>query len=426
MSTNVNNQQQAMDRLDLAKSSYYARRYDESLGHIRRALELDPDNLNARVLQARVYLKQNRPNLAMSALDVHDQTAPDMRHTPEVSMLRAEALAGSGFDRIARGQLEQLASQLPDDVRPYRMLSGLYVKLNRFNDAINSLRDVVRLTPSDQASSRLLAELLAQRDPQEGLDLLLAGRSDTREPGVLLRAARQCRGLDRLRDADELYVSLLDIRPDDADVWLEAGQLADEMGEDATAIGRLKTAISLGGDTDAALAALARVHIHAGRFQEAALCWHKAVRLSPQNSDAWAGLFISARSCGRSRLAERALEELGRYTGSRQRRKMLAEHWQHAAAALGFEAGLDVEPGDHPGQTTLQTMLKAATHTLNATADDYPQRADVHYHLAVCHHLLEDPTAAIIQTDEALAINPNYAAANRLADQIQQRLPHAA
>ncbi len=422
----LDQQQQAMDRLDLARSAYDAKHYDKALGHIRRAVELDPNNVNARVLQARVYLKQNRPNLAMSALNAHDRAAPEMADVPEVSMLRAEALAGSGFDRIAKGQLQKLAAQLPDDVRPYRMLSGLYLKLNQFNDAIGSLRDVVRLSPSDQASTRLLSELLQERDPQEGLDLLLAGRADTQEPGVLLRAARQCRELDRLRDADELYETLLKIRPDDVGVLVESGGLADEMGEDVTAIRRLEKALAMPGDHTAdTLIALGRVHTHAGRFEMAAMSYWKAGRLSPHEGLAWAGLAVSARACGRGRLAERVLGVLNRCTASRQRQQYLASCWQHAAAALAIENGLSDEPPDHPGQTTFQTLLKQAAHTLADVSYDYPQRADAHYHLAVCHHFLDDPTEANVHNDLALAINPRYQAALRLAEQIEDHLEYA-
>ncbi len=416
-------QQQAMDRLDLAKSAYDAKHYNQSLGQIRRAIELDPDCVNARVLQARVYLRQNRPNLAMSALNAHDKVVPGMAETPEVSMLRAEALAGSGFDRVAKGQLQKLAAQLPDDVRPYRMLSGLYLKLNQFNDAIGSLRDVVRLSPSDQASTRLLSDLIQHRDPQAGLDLLLAGSKDAKEPGVLLRAARQCWKLGRLRDADELYESILKIRPDEMGVLLESGRLADEMGEDVLAVRRLERAVSISGDHVAeALGALAVVHSHAGRFRLAALsCW-KAARLREHDGFAWAGLAVNAKACGRAGLAERALVVLNRCTGSRQRQKQLATWWQHVAASLAVESGLEAVPTDHAGQTVFQSLLKQATHTLEGVAGDYRQRADAHYHLAVCHHLLDDPTEANIHNDQALAINPRYEAANRLAEQIEDHL----
>jgi tetratricopeptide (TPR) repeat protein len=423
----IEKQQQAMDQLDLAKVSYDAKDYNQALGHIRRAVGLDPNNVNARVLQARVYLRQNRPNLAMSALNAHDQAAPDMADVPEVSMLRAEALAGSGFDRIARGQLQTLAAQLPDDVRPYRMLSGLYLKLNQFNEAIGSLRDVVRLSPSDQASTRLLSDLLAKRDPQAGIDLLLAGQADTQEPGVLLRAARQCQKLDRLRDADELYESLLKIRPNDVGVLLECGRLADEMGEDVTAVRRLEKAVSIPGDhITETLIALSITHTHAGRFQLAAMsCW-KAARLSPHDAAAWAGLVVNAQACGRAGLADRASAVLNRYTGSRQRQKQLATFWQHAAAPMAIDIGLDNAPPDHAGQSVFQTLLKQATHTLADVTQDYPQRADAHYHLAVCYHFLDDPTEANIHNDQALAINPGYEAAKRLADQIEEHLEFAA
>jgi tetratricopeptide (TPR) repeat protein len=423
MSVDIHHQQQAMDRLDLAKSAYDAKQYDRALSHIRRAVELDPQNVNARVLQARIYLKQNRPNLAMSVLKVQEKIAPDMTNAPEVAMLRAEALSASGFDRIARGQLRQLAEQLPDDVRPYRMLSGLHIKLNEFSEAIGALRDVVRLSPSDRASGRLLSELLQKKDPQQSLDLLLAGRADAQEPGVLLRAARQCRELDRLRDADELYVSLMKLRPDDAGVLLEAGELADEMGEDKLAVERLERAMSLSEENHGEVfAALAHVHCHAGRFEQAALCSWKAARLMKHDATPWAGLAVYAQACGRSRLADRALAVLNRYTGSRQRQKQLAECWQHAAAPLAIARGLEESPADHPGQSTLTTLLKQASHMLDGVTRDFPQRADAHYHMAVCQHLLNDPTQANIHNDQALAINPTYAAALRLAEQIEERL----
>ncbi len=423
MTIDIHHQQQAMDRLDLANSAYHGKQYDRALGHIRRAVELDPQNVNARVLQARIYLKQNRPNLAMSVLKTQEELVPDMTDTPEVAMLRVEALSASGFDRIARGQLRKLAEQLPDDVRPYRMLSGLHMKLKEFNEAIGALRDVVRLSPSDHASGRLLSELLQERDPQEGLDLLLEGRADEQEPGLLLRAARQCRGLDRLRDADELYRAILRHRPYDAGVLLEAGRLADEMGEDESAVQRLENATELDGDhRGEAYEALGRTHSHAGRFDRAAMCAWKAARTSPRSSSAWAALAVYAMACGRTRLAERARVVLNRYTGSRQRQQMLAESWQDAAGPLAIEEGLQESPPDHPGQSAMQKLLKQAVHTLDDVARDYPQRADTQHHLAVCHHLLDDPTEANIHNDQALTVNPKYAAALRLAEQIEDRL----
>ena len=422
----IHHQQQAMDRLDLAKSAYDAKQYDRALGHIRRAVELDPQNAGARVLQARVYLKQNKPNLAMSALRAHEKLAPQRMDTPEVAMLRAEALSASGFDRIAQKQLRKLAENLPDDVRPYRMLSGLHVKLKEFNEAIGSLQDVVRLTPSDHAAERMLSELLQERDPQEGIERLLDNKptaENPNHPGVMLRAARQCVELDRLRDAMELYQTILQHRPTDTVVLMETGRLADELGENEQAVEYLIRAIDQADEhLGEAYEALARVHSHAGRFAQAAWYAWKAIRHSKQAVSAWACLAVFATASNRVRLAERATDYLQRYTGSRQRQKMLARCWQDVAGPLAIEEGLSELPPEHPGQSTLQTLLKRSGCTLRDTAEDYPQRADVQYHLAVCHHLLDDPAKANYHNDQALAINPRYEAALRLAEQIEEKL----
>ncbi len=423
MSVDVHSQQQAMDRLDLAKSAYEAGQFDRALSHIRRAVEMDPDNVNARLLQARIYLKQNKPNLAMSALRLHEKLCPQAVDSPEVAMLRAEALSASGFDRIAREQLRRLAEQLPDDVRPYRMLSGIHLKLNEVSEAINSLQQLVRLSPSDRAATRLLSELMQKRDPEQSIELLLAGPMHQQEPGVLLRAARQCRELDRLRDAEELYASLLQLRPDDPGVLIEAGTLADLLGNDELAVKRLEHAIAIKGDHQgAAYLALANAHAHVARFASAVWCCWKAAKRLRHDARPWAGLAVYAKILGRTHLAARALEQVNRYTGSRQRQKMLAEFWQHAAASHAIEQALDGLPDDPPNQTTLQKLLKQAARTLDAVTSDYPQRADAHYHMAVCQHLLGDPTKANIYNDQALAINPNYAAAQALAEQIEEQI----
>jgi len=104
----------------------------------------------------------------------------------------------------------------------------------------------------------------------------------------------------------------------------------------------------------------------------------------------------------------------------------LASCWQDAAAALAFEDGLAEAPPEHPGQSTFQTLLKQAALTLDGVVRDFPQRADAHYHLAVCHHFLNDPTGANLHNDQALAINPRYEAALRLAEQIEDHLAYAA
>src|SRR5690606_4053571 len=109
-------------------------------------------------------------------------------------------------------------------------------------------------------------------------------------------AARQ-RG--DLATAEALYAKLLARRPDDPGLWLDAGLLADEMGEAEAAIARLRHAATMNGATRAAAwGALAVALMHAGRTVEAGGAWWRAVRRDAHDTRAWVGLMLCAHVAG--------------------------------------------------------------------------------------------------------------------------------
>jgi tetratricopeptide (TPR) repeat protein len=420
----------ARRQLDHARAALAAGLADLAATHIQDSLRRCPDLAAARIAQADLFLLRDQPRRALAALDCLDLYDAQQRAAPQAQFLRAQALVRAGYDQQATALLHRLAEQYPDDVRPYRLHAGLALKLGQVETAIVHLRRVLELEPSDGASRRLLTELLAGRDPQGAIDALRAAPADGDDPrATRLTLARLCRQAGRDADAQDLYAELLRDDQTDAALGLEAGILADDHGADRLAVRRLQAAVQAStrrrGPGAPELAALARAHQHAGRAPAAARCWFRAARLgaaagaapAAANLEAQAGLLICALEAGRDRLVQRVQKDLTTHSSPQERRHHLARHWCHTA--LGRVIRLIRNPAQAaPQGSPLARLLQRSIPTLQAHARDFPQRADTHYHLALCLDAAGNPGAARPEAATAVSLNPRYTAAQRLASRI--------
>ncbi len=413
---NLFKQEQAGRELDLAEAALNGYLLDDACRHVQKAIELDPDNPSARLLQARIQLQLNNPKTAMSTLDTLDYQYPEMRNSPLLAILRLEALIKSGHHEIAVVVANKLAAEFGDDVRIQRLLAGLFLKLQFNEKAIESLQRVIDLQPSDDSSRRLLAECLRDSDPQTAADLLLSDVSRRHHPAARLRASRLLRQCERMRDAEDQIMQLLRQYPRDPLLLIEAGQLADEMGEDELAISRLERALQIDGEhIPTAMASLATTHMHAGRFTTAGTVWWRLTRRVPEDIEAWAGLLVCCHTTGKHRLLGKVEKKLAAFSSCHERQLLLSRLWHHSAAAVAMQqAGRPVKNQVTP-PSPLRKLLKSAGKVLNKVATEFENRADVRYHQAVCSESLNDIDDATRSVAAALAINPNYAAAQRLS-----------
>jgi tetratricopeptide (TPR) repeat protein len=247
-----------------------------------------------------------------------------------------------------------------------------------------------------------------------------------RNPGdtaVRRALAQLLQRVDRLCEAQEHYDRLVTGNPtQDATVWLEAGTLADAIGDDARAIKRLECAVTLAdGNESEALEALALAHMHGGRLEVAGRCWWRLTRVGAPAIRAWAGLLVCALARGRSTLATKAERAVSRHASPAQRCAELAKLWPAAAAAtviarhIGSAASAPARP-----LGLLDSLLSKAAETLDRHATGFPLRADSHYHLARCRQGLGQQQAAEQAVKAALAINPGYIAAAKLDGDLKQ------
>ncbi len=398
---NLIKREQAIAELDHAALFLDARLLDAAGQRIDAALRRDPDLAQAWEAKARLQLMRGDGAGALTALDRHDLIAPQRRDAPGPAMLRAAALAACGMIAMATTRMEQLAAAFPGDAQFQRSLAGLHLGAQQNHEATAPLRAAARLSPGDHIVVRAMAQHVHD---EEAIDVLM----NRKDPVSRLRAARRCRAIERLADARALYDALLEEHRDDAGLWREAGEAMMQMGELSAAIARLRRSVALGGPgARGAWSALGEAHLRKGRIAEAGACWRRATRQALHAAEAWAGLVVCAQLTGRTRLQKRAEAWLSTHASRAERRKLLAKHWQAAAAAAATRPDAAHSP--------LQALLTESAAKLQHAAEQQPGRADAHYHLGVCREAMGESEQAQAAADTALSINRQYAAARRLS-----------
>jgi tetratricopeptide (TPR) repeat protein len=405
MTRRLDQQLQARQSLDRASHALGANMTE-------RVLLNNPGDLTARVIEARAKLAMCRPDEALDSLEAAFAYSQYDGPRADADMLRAEALLQCDYDDLAATQIDHLRRRFPDDVRCHRLAAELAIKQQRHGDAIAALKQIVRLEPSNTAARGLLARYIADDDPNAAFDWL---EHNAHDAARRLELARLCRRVDRLADAEAHYAALLETHVDDAHLWREAAQVAMLIGHDAAAVNRLNHAVAVSDAGDnTALHALATAHMQAGRFAPAARCWWRATRRDDMDVRAWAGLMICCHCRDRVKPARRAATKLEKHSSKSERRRILAELWQHAAGGRVIAQTVGASEG-HEHHAAFNRLLHRAAKVLGDQLEEHSRRADTHYHRAVCLAALGLKEDADAHLTEALAINPDYEAARKLA-----------
>lgn len=420
--------------LDKAIASLATGMVGDAADAIHQALAQSPESDQARLLEARIELARNDPAQALAALDAHDLHHPDHRDKPELDLLRAEALCRAGHWQMAQRLLGKLATSFPDDVRFHRLLAEVYLSEAQPDNAQIHLREILRLVPSDDVSRRLLIDLLAQTSPQESASLLqnmlkpnTADQANARSTDtlVLLRMARLYHQTSRDRDAEEIYRQLLVTEAGDAQLWLEAGQLAEAMGATSLALERLTQAERLAGRLPGSLScclahevlgAKAMSLMRSGKLAQAGQLWWRLFRSGENQVEAAGGLLVCALALGRGRIVRMAHRQLAIHASRLERRKMVMRLWTQAAGGkvVAQSLNMTLRVTDQAHQSLLGPLLEQSVKKLVKHAADAPDRADTQFHLAVCQLATGDATAATGSAMRALDLNPRYIAAAQL------------
>jgi len=414
---NLNHTDQAVKCVDQAEFCLEAGMVEQASLHVNEALRLNPDHPHARLLHARVSLHLGQPSHAVRALSADHHLQSELMSSPERLYVQAKALARGDKPELALRSALQLAREYPDDPRGHRLLAGVQAELNDMDAASESMREVLRLTPTDRPARRMLAEWLQQNQPEEAIQLLIEDYRVSHSSEILLRLMRLYRSVGRLRDAEEAAQVLLTREAHEPGLWHETGVLALELGSLSLAQQRLEQSLTLADSLEVALQ-LAQVHLRAGRFAQGAWILFKRVRQGHTTPQAVCGLIVATLACGRLSLTRHLIRRYAHSISRSERRAHCAAWWVIAANGRSLRLALGDSPDTQEPINASNGLMYHAATVLRKQVEHHPQRADAHYHFAVTASATGDRAAAIQSLKHALQINPRYTTAKRLLARI--------
>jgi|GEM_PF-6621032 len=302
------------------------------------------------------------------------------------------------------------------------------------SSALGSLHTSSELSNGSQANPPAKSKTVSMA--QASIDELVT-RLQTPEAhdGDRLKAARLCRQIDRLRDADDYFAELLEHHPNMPWLWLEAGQLSDKLGEAEQAAARYRQAAEdrgpIGQD---ALHALGLACLHADDVAQAGRAFFRLTRRNPGRPEGWAGMIVCATLARRPKLLVKARMSLAERFDADERTTSLCRVWLYAASVDATE---EVNHLLKPFQTEAKAegstsnlaagatpreykqLVDWSTKVLKNEINQHPERADTHYHLAMCQNYLDQKPQSLQSAQVAVSINPRYQKALTLVNGLQ-------
>src|SRR5574341_352198 len=141
--------------------------YDKGLAELKKALQLDPKNVNLHLSLAKAYaLKKDLPAIEKTLKDAL-AIAPE---SVEVRVALGDFHTLSGRQSEAEAEFKRAVELAPDDTAVYLKLGGYYRLVGRWSDARKVYEQLAARKPQDVQAQLILGEyLIYTRQPEPAL-----------------------------------------------------------------------------------------------------------------------------------------------------------------------------------------------------------------------------------------------------------------
>lgn len=138
-------------------------RKEEALNHLRKAYDLNPNDIAVKAALGNAYFAVRRYEEVAKLLDQVDTSALPASHRAAVFQLRAESKRKLGNVQGSYQDYRQLAQLKPNDAKVQYQYGVTALKANQVQTAINALDAAVRLDPADASKKITYANALMRK-----------------------------------------------------------------------------------------------------------------------------------------------------------------------------------------------------------------------------------------------------------------------
>lgn len=248
-----------------------------------KAIELDPEKLEYRLLRARHYYAEKEFDKALADVDEALKQDPDQFATHE---LRALVLLAAEKPQEALESFNKASELAPNEVSPFQYRGELYRQLGDTDKALEQLARAIELAPNNHISHALRAELLFQDNkPEAALKDIDAALKI--QPGFLQGLLLRVRILEKLDRTDEAITQLEQLAqaiPNEPSIQLQLAFYYIEKNRIQDAIEKLSLVIRQDNSNELALRMRGDQYLSIGKHAEAIADFEAALVQSPEES----------------------------------------------------------------------------------------------------------------------------------------------
>lgn len=328
---------------------------------VEDVLKQNPRSSDALILSGRMALAKRNGKDAVQAFRtvLHDQ--PDKG---AVQYLLGQAYELTGETNLAKESFERAVALYPDQVEAKRSLAVLESKNGRYQQARGRLDDLLKQRPDDLAALEMMMTLDLVTKNWKGAEQTLAHlRSASRNSYVaFLAEGRLHEAQRRFEESSQAYERAMLLAPGESEPMVSFVKLAVARGHAPHAVARLESLLAARPDHPIAHGLLGEVFAIVGRNSDAESQFREAVRLNPRWTTPWlewAGLW---RSQKKPDIAVQVLQEgLQANPESEELQMLMAAVYSdggHIDAAIGsYEAVLRLNRKNVLAANNLAAML---------------------------------------------------------------------
>ena len=281
----------------LAELDLIAGKRVEAERRVEDVLKQNPRSSDALILSGRIALGKRNGKDAVQAFRtvLHDQ--PDKG---AVQYLLGQAYELTGETSLAKESFERAVALYPDQVEAKRSLAVLESKNGRYHQARGRLDDLLKQRPDDLAALEMMMTLdLVTQNWKDAEQTLSHLRRASRNSYVAsLAEGRLYEAQRRFDESSQAYERAMSLAPGESEPMVSFVKLAVARGHASHAIARLESLLATSPDHPIAHGLLGEVFAIVGRYSEAESRFREAVRLNPRWTTPWlewAGLWRSQK-----------------------------------------------------------------------------------------------------------------------------------